>query len=68
MTDKYLVCVAKNRIQIWDMCNWNVVLEAKAFGTLFYDDVFFYLADRNIPRVAVFTIDDIIRDGQINLN
>lgn len=68
MTDKYLVCVAKNRIQILDMCNWNMVLEAKAFGTLFYDDGFIYLADRNIPRVAVFTIDDIIRDGQINLN
>jgi len=66
MTDKYLVCVAKNRIKIWNIGNWNMVLEAKTFGTLFFDDGFIYLADRNIPRVAVFTIDDIIREGQIN--
>lgn len=64
MTDKYLVCVAKNKIKIWDIGNWNMVLETKAFGTLFFDDGFVYLADRNIPRVAVFTIDDIIREGQ----
>jgi hypothetical protein len=44
-----------------------MVLEAKAFGTLFFDDGFIYLADRNIPRAAVFTIDDIIKEGQINL-
>jgi WD40 repeat protein len=67
MTDKYLVCVAKNENKIWDINNWNLVVEAKAFGTLFYDDDFIYLADRNLFRVAVFTIDDIIRDGQVNL-
>lgn len=65
MTEKYLVCVAKNKIKIWDVDNWKIVLEAKAFGTLFFDDGVIYLADRNIPRVGVFTVDDIIRDGQI---
>jgi len=67
MTDKYLVCVAKNTIKIWNVNNWNVIVEARAFGTLFFDDGFIYLADRNISRVAVFTIDDIIRNGQVNL-
>lgn len=67
MTDKYLVCVAKNKIKIWDINYLNLVLEDKAFGTLFFDDDFIYLADRNLSRVAVFTIDDIIRDGQVNL-
>lgn len=67
MTDKYLVCVAKNKIKIWDINNWNLVVEDKAFGTLFFDDDFIYLADRDLSRVAVFTIDDFIRDGQVNL-
>jgi len=44
-----------------------MILDTKAFGTLFFDDGFIYLADRNIPRVAVFTIDDIIEEGKINL-
>jgi len=62
MTDKYIVCVAKNKIKIWDIDNWNMILEAKVFGTLFFDEGFIYLADRNIPQVAVCTIDDIIRE------
>ncbi len=40
------------------------LFNAHAFGTLFFDDGFIYLADRNIPRVAVFTVDDIIIEGQ----
>lgn len=68
MTEKYLVCVAKNTIKIWETGNWDLVVEATAFGTLFFDDGFIYLADRNVSRVAVFTIDDIVRDGQGILN
>jgi len=62
MTDKYLVCVAKNKIKIWDIANWELCAEAKAFGTLFFDEGFIYLTDRNISGVAIFTIDDIIKD------
>lgn len=40
----------------------------QAFGTLFYDDGLIYLADRNTPRVAVVTVYDIVREGQINLS
>ena len=64
MTDKYLVCAAKNSIKIWDTGNWNLITEAPTFGTLFYDDGYIYLADRKVPRVAVFTIDDIINGSR----
>ena len=41
-----------------------MITEAPAFGTLFYDDGYIYLADRKVPRVAVFTIDDIINGSR----
>jgi len=62
MTDKYLICAVKNKIKIWDTSNWNLIAEAEAFGTLFYDDGFIYLADRNVSRVEIFTVEDIIEN------
>lgn len=50
-----------------NLFNTMVYRMANAFGTLFFDCSFIYLSDRNTPRVAVINIDDIIRDGQINL-
>jgi hypothetical protein len=47
--------------------NCEMVLETKAFGTMFYDDGYIYFADRNIPRAAVFTIDDVVGEGRIDL-
>ncbi|NLX77157.1 MAG: WD40 repeat domain-containing protein [Clostridiaceae bacterium] len=65
MTDKYVVCVAKNTIRIWETGTWSLIAESGAFGTMFFDDGFIYLADRNVPRVAVLTVEDIIREGRI---
>ena len=62
MTDKYLVCAAKNKIKIWDTTNWNLIAEVAAIGTLFFDDGFIYLADRNVSRVEMYTIEDIVTD------
>jgi len=59
MTGKYLICAAKNKIKIWDTGNWNLIAETAAFGTLFFDDGFIYLADRNVSRVEVFDVEDI---------
>jgi len=68
MTDNYLVSVAKKTIRIWDINNLNMILEGRAFGTLFYVDGLIYLADRKISSVVMSTVDDIIRNGGINLS
>lgn len=68
MNESYLVCVAKNTIKIWDTLNWNLITQARAFGTLFFDKGYIYLADRNEPRVAIASVDDIIRDNRAILD
>lgn len=63
MTDEYVVCVVKNTIKIWEVGSWKQVLQAPAFGELYFDDDVLYLAHRNIPRIGVFTIPEILSDS-----
>ncbi len=62
MTEQYLVCAAKGTMRIWDTKSWALLQETPvSFGTMFFDDGVIYIANRKVPRVDVFTIEDAVR-------
>ena len=62
MTEQYLVCAAKGTMRICDTKSWALLQETPvSFGTMFFDDGVIYIANRKVPRVDVFTIEDAVR-------